>query len=261
MLRSVAKLKGFTVTGIDGEVGAIEDVYFDDERWAIRYLIVDARARFDRPVLISPLAVSGADWTGEVFTVPHTHDQIRQSPDADLHRPVSRQYESLYYRHYRYPYYWGGAGIWGAPGFVGPYLASGPGAPADPTGLPEDPGAAELSPDESASHLHSSREVTGYHIEATDGAIGHIDDFLVSDRDWVIRYLHIDTSNWPGGKPVLLGVDWVREVSFADGKVYIDTTKETVKSSPEFDSDKLDREYETRLHRHYNRRGYWEGTS
>ena len=52
--------------------------------------------------------------------------------------------------------------------------------------------------------MHKTSALLGYHILATDGEIGHVDDFLVDDVSWRIRYLMIDTSNWIGGRTVLV---------------------------------------------------------
>ena len=58
-------------------------------------------------------------------------------------------------------------------------------------------------------HLRSSRAVTGYHIQATDGDLGHVEDFIVDDHSWTIRYMVLDTTNWWPGKKVLVAPDWI----------------------------------------------------
>jgi len=100
--------------------------------------------------------------------------------------------------------------------------------------------------------------VTGYHIEAGDGEIGHVDDLVIDDETWEIRYLIVNTSNWWAGKKVLLSPLWIERVSWSERKVVIDLTREAIKRSPEFtDRLLLTRDYEAKLHGHYNRKGYW----
>jgi hypothetical protein len=111
-------------------------------------------------------------------------------------------------------------------------------------------------------HLRSTADVTGYKIEAIDGPIGHVEDFVIDDENWAIRYLIVDTRNWWAGKRVLIAPQWIERVSWNESKVHIHLSREAIKQSPEFtDESVLTREYEDALHRHYNRRGYWSDDS
>ncbi len=104
------------------------------------------------------------------------------------------------------------------------------------------------------SHLRSTREVTGYHIHATDGEIGHVEDFIVDDETWAVRYVVVGTRNWLPGKKVILSPRWIKRVEWADSSLYFDLTRESVKNSPEFDPSKADnRDYEAYLYDHYGR--------
>jgi hypothetical protein len=108
MLNSIKKLSGCRILATDGEVGAVaEAVYFDDEQWVLRYLVVDTRAWLrGRRVLISPYAVTFIDWEARTIAVNLTRTQVEHSPDIDTHQPVSRQKEAEYHRYYGYPQYW-----------------------------------------------------------------------------------------------------------------------------------------------------------
>ena len=107
-------------------------------------------------------------------------------------------------------------------------------------------------------HLRSTDEVSGYHIQADDGEIGHVEDFIIDDETWAIRYLIIDTRNWWSGKKVLVSPQWIERTSWDESKVFINLSREAIKQSPEYTEETLlDRDYETGLHRHYNRQGYW----
>jgi hypothetical protein len=85
-------------------------------------------------------------------------------------------------------------------------------------------------------HLRSTRRVTGYHIHATDGEIGHVEDFIVDDENWALRYLVVDTGHWLPGRQVLISPQWIKGVNWADSCVYMDRSREAVKNSPKIDS-------------------------
>jgi hypothetical protein len=102
--------------------------------------------------------------------------------------------------------------------------------------------------------------VIGYHIAATDGDIGHVEDFLVDEATWAIRYMVVDTRNCWSGKKVLVSPGWIAHVDWDASKVGVDMTCEQIKKSPEYDpSGPVQRDYEARLHDHYGRPGYWSG--
>jgi len=110
--------------------------------------------------------------------------------------------------------------------------------------------------------LRSTHEVTGYHIQAADGKLGHIEDFIIDDETWAIRYLIVDTRNWWPGQKILLAPQWIDRVSWGESKVFINLPRETIKQAPAYTEESLlSRDYETRLHQHYNRAGYWESTA
>jgi hypothetical protein len=91
-----------------------------------------------------------------------------------------------------------------------------------------------------------------------DGEIGHIEEFVVDDETWIIRYLVVDTKNWWPGKRVLIATDWIDRISWEESKVFLDLTRDKIREAPEYTNDTLiTREYEEIVHRHYNRAGYW----
>jgi hypothetical protein len=107
-------------------------------------------------------------------------------------------------------------------------------------------------------HLRSTDEVTGYHFVALDGEIGHVDDFIIDDETWAIRYLVVATKNWWPGKRVLISPKWIENVSWEEREVAIGLSRENIKAAPEYtDESLLTRDYETGLYGHYNREGYW----
>jgi hypothetical protein len=173
-----------------------------------------------------------------------TKKQIEDSPSIETDEPVSRQYETSYNGYYGYPDYWAGPYLWG--GY--PYL------PRDRARW----GRTASEPERGDRHLRNTQEVTGYHLLALDGEIGHVDDFIVDSETWAIRYLVAATRNWWPGKKVLVSPKWIDNVSWDEREVAIGLSREAIKAAPEFTDDSpLTRDYETDLHGHYNRQGYW----
>ena len=250
MLRNVNDLRGFAIHATDGVIGEVDDLYFDDENWTVRYLIVDTGGWLSgRKVLISPYAIGQPHWDRRELPVKLTKAQVEGSPDIDTQKPVSRQHEAHYSSYYGYPYYWGSEGLWG----LGAY----PGIVPVPAGQ-ETANKGPSWPQESAdAHLRSCRELAGYHLQALDGDIGHVEDMLVDDYTWAIRYLTVNTSNW-WGHLVLISPQWVDGVSWSDSKVSVGLTREAVQGAPPYDpSIPLDREHEEAIYRHYGRPRYW----
>jgi len=244
-------LKDFVVRATDGELGTVDQLYFDDESWAIRYLMVETGGWLGgRRVLISPMSVTNLDWDNKRLDVALTKKQVEHSPDIDTHQPVSRQHEATYLGYYGYPYYWGGPYLWG-PAFYPAGMASSIGTSAYAT-------ADRVRRESSDSHLRSTEAVTGYNIEAADGEIGHVDGFVVDDEAWAIRYIEVATRNWWPGKKVLVSPAWIERVSWTESKVYVRLSREAIKNGPEYiESRAITREYEDRLHAHYGRPPYW----
>ena len=245
MLNKAQTLTGYTLHSLDGEIGKVKEFYFDDKHWAIRYLVADTGNWLTgRQVLISPHALGAVMKEEQRIAIDLTRKQIEDSPSLTSDKPVSRQFEYEYYGYYGWPMYWGGPYMWGSY----PYIVRDRKQGADPT-KPEkawDP------------HLRSTHDVSGHHVQAADGEIGHVDDFVIDDETWAIRYLIIDTRNWWPGKKVLVSPRWIERVSWSESKVFVNLPRETIKQSPEYTEESLlTRDYETGLHRHYNRQGYW----
>lgn len=256
MLNSLNHLHSATVTATDGLIGHVKSAFFDDHSLVIRYLVVDAGSWLeDRKVLISPYSVRQPLGTDKNIDVSLTRQQVKKSPDIDTHQPVSRQHEREYLGYYAYPEYWDGGGMWGMGGYpmLPTYLPSAAETEAARALRERDREAADV-------HLRSSTKVSGYNVEATDGSIGHVKDFIFDDASWAIRYLVIDTRNWwPGGRKVLIATHWIDRIDWATGSVEVTLTREQVKNSPEYqDSAPVVRDYEQRLHDAYRRAAYWD---
>ncbi|MEO8936932.1 MAG: PRC-barrel domain-containing protein [Burkholderiaceae bacterium] len=263
MLRSMKDLEHYRIGALDGDVGHVEDFYFDDHAWVIRYLVVETGNWLSsRRVLISPISIHDPDWAARVLPVSITRAQVESSPDIETHLPVSRQHEMQYLGYYGYPYYWTGGGLWGAGLF--PYaMAPGYG------GIGPDPDQQSVRDRRHEAveraihrdddpHLRSCKAVVGCHIHATDGDIGHVEGLLVDEETWAIRYLVIDTSNWWIGHKVLVAPEWSTGIDWTQETVTVRLTRKSIADAPSYDAGvALTRQHEALLHEHHRQTGYW----
>lgn len=247
MQRNINNMIGFTISAKDGKLGKVNEFYFDDFTWLIRYLVVETGTWLklsERKSLIPHAALEMIDWQSEKFKVNLTMEQVRKSPDIDTEITVSRQHEIDLFNHYALPVYWGNGFYAGPIGMV----------PFNPivdtkTLKQDDDSSQQLDRDK---HLRSTKEIMGYHIHAIDGEIGHVEDYLLDDEKWNISSLIVDTRNWLPGRKVLIMPRWIKNIDCDESIVYVNLSKESIKNSPVFDpSDPVTEDYERELSKHY----------
>ncbi len=251
MLNKFKIIKNYILNCQDGEIGKVKDFYFDDQAWTIRYLIVNTGNWLTgRQVLISPHSIISVNKDEEYITVSLTKSQIENSPILESNKPVSKQFQEEFHGYYGYPMYTTVTGYGG----LGLVLPRRPDEKTDGEALVnkiEDEN--EWNP-----NLRSTHIVSGYGIQASDDKIGHLEDFIIDTETWEIHYLEIDTNNWFPGKKVIISPNWIDHVSWNDSKVFVNLSTDEIKQSPEYNEETLlDREFETKLHKHYNRTAYW----
>ncbi|PWS34734.1 hypothetical protein DFH01_24770 [Falsiroseomonas bella] len=249
MLWRSTTLIGSGLRARDGGIGSIADLLFDETDWNVRWVVVDTGGWLTgRRVLLPPSCFGAAGGTTLEYPVDLTRRQVEESPEIGFDAPVSRQLESRVYGHYGWTPYWN---LSFAPPFAAPTAVPAAGEP--PRSTPETREEPSGDP-----HLRSAKEVTGYYIQATDGDIGHVEEFLVDDDPWAIRYVVVDTANWWPARKVILSPRWFSGIDWATQQVHVTVTRDQVKASPEYEpSSLLAREHEERLHAHYGARPYW----
>lgn len=223
MLTNLKDISGHKLAATDGEIGSVKDFYFDDQSWVVRYLVADTGSWLTgRLVLLSPHAVGRFDESAKVLPVGLTKKKIEDSPSIETHKPVSRQYEVEYYRHYGWPTYWDGGGMWGISGFPVPM-------PLSPEQLQADRQAHRRDD----HHLRSVNAVTGYAIQATDGEIGTVSSFMVDDKSWALGGMVVETGKWYAGKEILILTDRIAHISYEQSKVFVNLTQLEIKETEE----------------------------
>ena len=233
MLFSFEDFRGYVVRASDDDVGSLDDVLFEDTTSVVRYLVVETGSwLFGRRVLLAPAAFGRVEHDARTITTGLTTAQVKDSPDVDAERPVSRQKEEALHAHYGWAPYWAGAPAYGG---LAPYWGGVGFTPPPPADNPVEREVAEMERQQGDPHLPSAREVIGYYVAATDGDIGHVEDLLIDDASWMIRHLVIDTRNWLPGRKVLVDPDRLRSVDWAERHIVLAISRREVERSPEFD--------------------------
>jgi uncharacterized protein YrrD len=245
-------LKGFTLQAVDGELGRIRDLLFDDQHWTVRYLDVNtSKWLLGRRVLISPFSIKGVQQETDRILLSLNKQEVKDSPELADNEPISRQYEHIFHSYFNYPGYWAGYNVWGAAEY--------------PIAVNTTDNAVAMEEYEAQkdaiakSHLRSMNEVAGYEIHASDGDIGNVSDFLIDTNSWQIRYILVDTRRWLPGPSTLLSPAWIKDVSWMDKQVSVDVSKEAIKAAPKFEMP-LTHDDELAIFRHYRREPYWPKT-
>ena len=228
MLKSIRQLYGKKLGASDGEIGHVKDFYFDDQSWAVRYVVADTGSWLTGiQVLITPHAFGGSlHQAGSVLSVNLTRKQIENSPSIESHKPVSRQYEEAHCQYYGWPSYWQGDNLWGMSGV--PVMAP----PSMPLLSALDT-ASRSQRKRADAHLRCTQAVKGYHLKASDGTTGHVCDFMMDAQSWAICKLVIKTGPLLSGREVEIPVSKVDRISHEESTVFVNMTAQAVEQSPE----------------------------
>jgi hypothetical protein len=248
MLRSTRELLGYRIDARDGFIGKVRDLYFDDEYWIVRYLVVRTGfCNLGRSVLIDLPVLGKPDWSSRTVRVDLTCEQVRASPRVEWAKPVSRLYEEKLRHHYSWPMYWGG-----------PY----PGQPMAhvPPYIFDHLAESEAEHEAERSHLRSLLALTGYRLEVSGQPVGPAIDFIAKDDDWSLHYLVVQDDSHPkSSKQVLIAVEWIESIQVAKGLLVSELAPGIVHNSPQFDpSQAVNRQYEEVLYDYYGRPKYWQ---
>ena len=246
MLRSLKELLGYELLAKDGHMGIVRNFFFSDEDWKIRYLVVDTGPWIlGRKVLISTAALEQPVWASETFPVKLTREQVKSSPDVDQAKPISRKYEEELHQHYQWTHYWSmSTALPGNPTYIPPQVFDVQGKSADKN--------------KGKSHLRSTKELLDYQVNAIDGEVGSISDFIINDENWQIHYMVVDASNLDPDKQVLIALEWIDRIDVVVKEILINLKQNAIRFSPTFDPTlPVNHQYEEVLYDYYGRPKHW----
>ena len=245
MLQNMKELKKFDISAIDGPIGTVHDFLIDENQWTVRYLVVDTMKWLPgKKVLISPMSVVDFDLINGNIQLSLSKEKIKNSPPLESELPT-KEYEANYIHYYGLRPYWSGHSFWGD------YMY--------PTELARDEQSEDLIDTlENEYQLRSFTDIAGYSIEAIDGNIGHVENFVICDETWQVRYLVVDTKNWWVGKHVLVAPQWITYVSWLEKVVRVQLKQDTIKNGPEYDPNQsISRELEDEIFTKYDKPKFW----
>ena len=202
MLRNLTSLFGTSIRARDGRIGRLHDVLFDDHSWVVRYFVVETgRWRSGRRVLLSPFTFLEPKWDSRVMPVDLTIGEISRSPDVDTDLPVYRQQEIAMAQHYGWPANW----------------------TIEAAQRHKNEGEFGGDP-----NLRSAKEILTYKVKALDSEMGRLDDLIVEDANWFIRFLLLRAGNWVKNQKLLIATRWVGPISWANQEVVLPHSHDTV---------------------------------
>jgi len=253
MLRHLSEINGYVIHANNGPIGTVSDLLFEDTTWLVRWLVVDTGHWLPgRKVLLPPSALGHVNHIGHQFSVRLSKQQVKDCPDVETDLPVSRVMEESIYDYYGWSPYWGSGSYMGIADYGG-YLGGPLAVVPSPELMQREKDIDDERRSKSDPTLRSAKEVAGYQIHAKDGDIGHVEDFLVEDDDWSIRYLVVDTKNWWPGNKVLISPLSVRTIQWSDRQVKLGVDRQTVQNSLAYDpSATVDPIYQKTIHRYDN---------
>ncbi len=271
MLHKAHTLIGTKIHATDGEMGHIEDFYFDDAEWMVRYMIVRTGPWFSgKHVMLAPSTIRDVVWEKRSVFVNLSKEQITKSPDLNMEMPVTREKEIELVQQLNYPDFWSGTAgpIDSGISTMGLAATGVPGmgvAPmAGPAGLPKEIASdiystdisnpSELEPDSANTvgeevredvtwaaqtgavgvQLHEVKRLTGFHMMGSGETVGKVTDFMIDDESWQIPSLLVDTTAWWPGGEVLVATDLITGINSSRSHIYAKATRDEIKSKPEY---------------------------
>jgi hypothetical protein len=242
MLLKVKDLMGYTIKATDGDLGKVKDFYIDDRNWSVRFILIDTGEWLpERRVILSPFAIGKPDTTARVMTEEVSREQVKNSPGIKEYGRITREEEIRLCDYFGWPIYCEDTATGGSE----PY-----------TDMEREGPAADEH--DIGTHLIGARHLHGFRVEGPDGEIGFVEDMILDDDNWTIRYLAADTRKWFPGRKVLIATEWIERINAAEEKIHADISKKLVHDSPEYDHSKpVTREYEDKYYDYFNRPKYW----
>jgi hypothetical protein len=242
MLWSVQRMRGFSIHAIDGSSGVVDEWLFDDQHWTVRYTVANIGGwLMSKLVLLPVTALRALDWEARTLKVALARQQVVECSDITSDPPVSHQRAAGRRTVDGHLAYWGTSIPWG--------LGLCPGDPVALTLLYESTQQALERANRGDPHLRSTRALRGYTLQACDGVVGRVADFVIDDMDWTIRYVAIAYRNWWPGRTVVVPSCWVSAIDWSQSTMIVSAPRTIIQAGPAYRPSALaDPVYETWLH-------------
>lgn len=212
MIHPTKNLIGLTIHAIDGEIGKVTDVCFDNLTYTVRYLVVETGSfLFSREILLSTESLVPSDIQTEAFMTNLTIQQIENCPLVDSKKTISDVEEEIrLLTYYKWTNYRSALNV-----------------------------AVETSVYEKhTATLHTVNEITKMKVSCTDASVGNVRDVLVDDESWKINHLIVDAFKI-SGKEVLLPTSSISELKPNNSFLLLNLSSKEIADKPEYFSDQL----------------------
>jgi len=221
MLRTIEQLVGLEIVGEDGSIGFLEDLFLEPGSWKVRHAVAFAGEWLSGRWILLPIPLlRSVDPARRVLRVAATRERVAAAPAPETDHAVSCLFEKSLYAHY-------GCG---------------------PCGLPDEAVGVEAG----RSRLLSAEELKGYRVEARDGDVGRLEDYLVAEEAWDIRYLCVATRRWLPGRKLAAPSAWIRLVNWRHRRIVLRRFRDELRQAPGFaGSGGLSAEYSESLEAYF----------
>ena len=231
MLHSIRELCRFRVMATDGRVGRVEDFLLTDPGGAVRFLLVKTgRLLRGRRVVVPAGHLGVPNGSAGVLPVELTRQEIERCTASSALETISKQQEHLIENRY------GGDARRRGGGPLAPVHGVVSHQALEMAAAASSGPAGEASSEQGMPELRSALEVIGYQLEALDGPLGAVEDYLVDDQSWTVQYMVVDSKDWRSPNPrVLLAPNWIQHISWAESRVHVLLTQEKIKAGQRYE--------------------------
>lgn len=230
MLAFVSELRECRIEALDGEMGKVQDLFFDDRHWAVRYVLIDTgKILPGKKVMLSPASFDNLDIEEKRLHVHYDKEKIRKSPDVSETVSMTNEHETQLADYYGWSKYWLDNMMWGIGGSpIAEKIEE-----MHPPNLNREvdlPTSAEYS-------LRSAREAKGVRVHANDGRLGEVMDAIFDTRNWAVQSLVVKITHQPELGLMLLSPNELSGAEWTEGDLYFDGTVDQFKERPIYQSE------------------------
>ena len=241
------ELFSFAAQAVDGELGHVKDILFDDVSWRARYLVTDPRKWLPSAnVLLSPYSVSGWNFDKNLLFFNLDQEQVKDSPHISDDPPVSRQEEERLAHFYGWPSYW--TSSYGTSQLnIGSRFSSA----FNDVDFPPEIEEVLDSRFQGDPNLRSLKEIKGYNVMTTTGEQGKVSGFLLDTVSWELPYLIVDCGGWLSYDYAIIPNFLIASVNWENRVLKLTISKEMLEDAPRTPVENLVGTREEKLLQYY----------